>query len=186
MDAHLRRPVVLAIGIVLAISATVAAVGGSAAATLTESPVGVGDKVDPAVSAAFDSKDEATFWVLLHDRANLRSAATMANHDARGRFVVDELHGVADRSQAGLRSLLRGRNATFTPFWIANAISVTGDRTLMTEIARRPEVARILAPVVYHMPEPAPGDTEFVDQRHRVGDRQHRGRSCVVGVRRPW
>ena len=74
--------------------------------------------------------------------------------------MVDELRGVADRSQAGLRSLLRRRNAAFTPFWIANAIRVTADRALMTEIARRPEVAQILAPVVHHMPEPAPGDAE--------------------------
>jgi hypothetical protein len=111
--------------------AAVAAVGGTAAATMSDSPAGVGDKVDPTVSAAFDAQEEATFWVVLRDRANLRPAATMRSDDARGRFVVDELHGVADRSQGGLRGLLRSRKATFTPFWIANAIRVTGDRTLM-------------------------------------------------------
>ena len=161
MDAHSRRPVVRVIGIVLAMLAAVAAVGGSAAATMTDAPAGVGDKVDPTVSAAFDSQEEATFWVVLRDRANLSRAATMKDDNGRGRFVVDELHGVADRSQAGLRGLLRSRKATFTPFWIANAISVTGDRTLMAEIARRPEVAQILAPVVHHVPEPAPRDAEL-------------------------
>jgi VCBS repeat-containing protein len=137
-----------------------ALVGGASGDSLANSPAGVDGKVDPAVSAAFDKNHEATFWVLLRDRADLSRAATAQNRDASGRFVVNELHRVAHRSQAGLRILLASRKVTFTPFWIANAIKVTGDRTLMTEIAARPEVGRILAPVVYHIPKPTPGGSD--------------------------
>jgi hypothetical protein len=39
--------------------------------------------------------------------------------------------------------MLTARKAEFEPFWIANAIRVSGDRALLDEIAERPEVARI-------------------------------------------
>ena len=93
MDAHSRRPVVRVIGTVLAMLAAVAAVAGSAAATMTDSPAGVADKVDPAVLAAFDSHAEATFWVVLRDRANLRPAARSKGH----------LHGHRERCRRGDR-----------------------------------------------------------------------------------
>ena len=159
-DAHARRPKAVALGIIVSVLATMALVGGAPGASSANSPAGVDGKVDAAVSAAFDKKDEATFWVLLGEKADVTRAASAVSRTAQGRFVVSELHRVARRSQAGLRSLLSSRKATFTPFWIANAIRVTGTRALMTELARRPEVARILAPKVYHIPKPTPAGSD--------------------------
>ena len=76
-------------------------------------------------------KGEATFWVILRERANLTAAPGIAQRDLRGKFVYDQLTSVAARSQGGLRALLKGRGISFKPFWIANAIQVTGDRALI-------------------------------------------------------
>ncbi|WP_440067176.1 hypothetical protein [Streptosporangium sp. OZ121] len=48
-------------------------------------------------------------------------------------------------------------NADFTPFWIANAIQVTGNAKLAEKIAERPEVDRIEPSRVTKVPEPLPG-----------------------------
>jgi subtilisin family serine protease len=76
------------------------------------------------------------------------------NHDARGEFVYNALKGVADRTQAPLRAELRARGATFQPFWIHNAIRVTGDEGLALDLAARPEVKAIIDARIYRIPEP--------------------------------
>ena len=114
----------------------------------------------PIERAVFDQADrqkgEATFWVILREKANLASAHGIAQRDARGKFVYDQLTSVAARSQGGLRALLRRRGISFKPFWIANAIQVTGGRALIDELARRPEVERIVADHAVTL-EPLPG-----------------------------
>lgn len=95
--------------------------------------------VAAAVHDQLSRGGRAPFWVLLEDRPALpRSGSTPA-------AVHRALTRRAATTQAGLHTLLTARNAEFEPFWIANAIRVTGDRELLDEIARRPEVARIAA-----------------------------------------
>ncbi|MDG4764534.1 S8 family serine peptidase [Solwaraspora sp. WMMD406] len=67
-----------------------------------------------------------------------------AGRVARTTWVYEQKVTHAAQTQRGLRQLLRERGATFTPYWIANVIEVTGDLTLVTELAARPEVARIV------------------------------------------
>ena len=85
----------------------------------------------------------ATFLVLLKDRADLSGARSVADKASRGGQVRQTLLEHADRTQAGLRELLRERGAPFEAYWISNAIKVTGDAELLAEVARRPEVSRI-------------------------------------------
>lgn len=111
------------------------------------------EKVEAAVlqSAA---RGETTFWVLLHEKANLAPAIGMKRDDARGEFVYRSLKEVAERSQANLRADLEARGARFKPFWILNAIRVTGDESLLLELAARADVKSIIADGAFRIPTP--------------------------------
>jgi serine protease AprX len=86
-----------------------------------------------------------TFLVILREQADLSDAHRIANRAARRRFAVAQLRATARRTQAGLRALLEQRRAPHRPFFAVNALVVTGDRVLVSELAARPEVARIAA-----------------------------------------
>jgi subtilisin family serine protease len=111
------------------------------------------EKVEAAVLAKA-ARGETTFWVLLHEKANLAPAHGMKQEDARGEFVYRKLREVADGSQADLRAELEARGVKFKPFWIANAIRVTGDEGLLLDIAARPEVKAIIDVRTYQIPPP--------------------------------
>ncbi|GII94981.1 S8 family serine peptidase [Sinosporangium siamense] len=99
-------------------------------------------KIDSALSAAL-GQGPATFLVHLKGGADLSTAAKAATKDDKATQVFKAKTTHATRSQAGLRDLLRSTKATFTPFWIVNAVKVTGDAGLAASIAKLPEVERI-------------------------------------------
>jgi subtilisin family serine protease len=107
---------------------------------------------------------DATFWVLLKEQADLSPAQSDRDWAARGRHVYDRLTATADSSQTALRELLRSRGAIFEPFWIINAVRVTGGADLLDTIAARPEVAEVRADVTYQIPKPLPGQQEATIQ----------------------
>src|SRR5215218_2822175 len=121
---------------------------------------GSAGRVDAKVLDQIAARGSTTFWVVLKDKADLRSAASIENRRSRGEFVYGELRKTAGRSQAGLRALLARRGADYKPFWILNAIRVTGDQALLDVLAGRSEVERIIADHVFHLPEPIPGKAE--------------------------
>jgi subtilisin family serine protease len=112
--------------------------------------------VEARVHSQMQNTGKATYWVVLRERADLKPAQAMSDR-ARGHFVVDELRAVARRSQAGLQSLLRARGADFTSFWAANVLQVTSDAATLDAVARRPEVAAVVADRIYEIPEPLRG-----------------------------
>ena len=154
---RLRRAVrVLVCSSVLACIALVSSDSGSLSA---QAPAAA--PVERAILDQADrQKGEATFWVIVREKANLAAAYGIQQRSVRGRFVYDQLTTVAAKSQAGLQALLRARGASFKPFWIANAIRVTGDRALIDELARRPEVERIVRDRVFTLEPPVPGVDE--------------------------
>lgn len=119
-------------------------------------PVAPLARVDPLVSEQIASQGKSTFWAILRKKANLSPAFRIADWDSRGRFVYNRLQAVANSSQAGLRSLLNDRRAKHRPFWVVNAIQVTGDRQLLEELSARAEVAEIVADQAYSIPRPEP------------------------------
>jgi uncharacterized repeat protein (TIGR01451 family) len=116
--------------------------------------------VDQQVLDRIASHGEATFWVVLRERADLTAALGIRGKGARGQFVVDRLQSVADRTQSGLRLLLRQLGVDFKSFWIVNTIRVTAGRAVLDAIAGRPEVAQIRADRPHRIPEPLPGTRE--------------------------
>jgi len=138
--------------IVAGSTAGMAAAG--ATETATETAV-----VDPRVVADVTAAGEAPFLVYLAERAELDGTAALGSHAARATEVHRRLTETASRSQAGLTAALRAKGVEHSAFWISNVVRVTGDRALLTELAARPDVARIEADRVYQVPKPVPGPT---------------------------
>ncbi|ACZ86433.1 S8 family serine peptidase [Streptosporangium roseum] len=143
---------------------------GSVAALALMLPQGVAQaapdpgKIHETVQAELAADDKATFWVRLKNDADLSAARSAKTKTEKARQVFRAKTEVATASQAGLRKLLTAEHADFTPFWIANAVQVTGDAKLAGEIAKLPEVERIEPGRVTKLPEPLPGkETAKVD-----------------------
>jgi subtilisin family serine protease len=113
-------------------------------------------KVDAEVLRGVANSKTASFWVVLGRHADLSAASGIADRTARGQFVVDALAKTANTAQAGLRRMLTAQNARYQPFWITNAILVSGGSKLVRAIAALDEVARIAAPTTLRVPELTP------------------------------
>ncbi|MGC9025070.1 MAG: S8 family serine peptidase [Chloroflexia bacterium] len=99
-----------------------------------------------------------SFLVLLHEQADLRAAVTIEGHAARAAYVYQTLRATAKRSQARLSADLAAWGIPYRPFFLVNAIQVTGDLSLAYRLAEREEVARIVAdPSFSGLDDPPPG-----------------------------
>jgi serine protease AprX len=127
-----------AIFAVLAPLASLALLGGAAKAA---NP----GKIAQRVMADTEGGRQTEALVVLREQANLAPAANLASKAAKGRFVVDALRTVANRSQGALRASLDQRGVPYQPFYIVNMIKVSGDRALMLDLAARADVERIVA-----------------------------------------
>lgn len=118
------------------------------------------DRLEAGLLKSIAAQGETTFWVLLREEADLAPAYGLSRDDDRGTFVHRTLREVADRSQARLFAFLDGQAARYQPFWIVNAIRVTGAEGLLLEIAAHPEVKAIYADKTYRIPPPRVGSPE--------------------------
>jgi len=116
-----------------------------------------GGNIEAALSPQLES-GRATFWVLFRDKADLSAAKGISSWNARGQYVYDRLGATASSSQAGVKALLGVRGVKYNAFRIVNAIRVlNGDAALAAELARRPEVSRLVAPQTLSIPKPRQG-----------------------------
>ncbi len=98
------------------------------------------------------------FLVFLKPQADLSGAAAVENRTARVAYVYQALRAVAGQSQARLRADLDAWGVPYHPFFIVNALRVTGDEALARKLAARPEVARVVAdPAFDGLDDPPPG-----------------------------
>ena len=103
---------------------------------------------------------QAEFFVLLADQADLSPAANLPTKTEKGRFVYQTLLEKAQSTQGPILQWLRERNIENQSFYIVNAILVKGDRQLAETLAARPDVARITGNPVIHNDLPQPGPVE--------------------------
>ncbi len=95
---------------------------------------------------ATEGTGTAEVLVVLTERADLDSLSPQVTKSARRRLVRDSLWDTALHSQRPLRQWLDDRGIPYRPFFIVNAILVSGaDSALVDELAARPDVARIAA-----------------------------------------
>ncbi|WP_406056979.1 S8 family serine peptidase [Streptomyces sp. NBC_01077] len=124
----------------LLVAPTVAAAPSTAVAP---SPRAAEAAVDPGVTAAVRAGGEATFFVVLADRADLSRARSQRGHEKKARTAFDTLRTEATRSQLSLTRFLDRAKVGYEAYWIANAVKVTGDKALVEKLAARPDVASL-------------------------------------------
>jgi len=101
--------------------------------------------VAPQVWEATAGGGETGFLVILAGQADLSGARALPTREARLRYVYDALREMALRSQASLRAELDVAGVEYRAFYVVNMLAVRGDRSLVTRLVARPEVARIAA-----------------------------------------
>lgn len=110
-------------------------------------------KVDSAVLDTVGNGEESTFFVTLKARADLTAAREKRTHEDKATSAFSSLRKEAARSQASIRSYLDKAKVGYEPFWIANAVKVTGDEQLVAELAARGDVASIRQERTYKLDE---------------------------------
>lgn len=136
----------------------------SLAFILTLSASASSEKISPRVLDETSGIGSTEALIVLTEQANLAPAAALHGKLAKGQFVVNALREVASRTQPPVISFLTQRGVAYQSFWIVNMIKVTGNRTLMEDLAARADVAHIDANphVKSALPTPSGFDSDAV------------------------
>ncbi len=118
-------------------------------------------KVSDWVMRTTESGRQTDFLVVLSRQADLSEAVALPSRVEKGRFVRDALLGTAAGTQGPLIERLKQLGVPYEPFFIVNAIAVTGGRALVLELAARPDVARVEGNPRVLVSLPRPGGTLF-------------------------
>src|SRR6266513_1703995 len=117
-------------------------------------------KIAPWVMEHTANGQQAEFFVVLAEQADLSGAASLPTKTEKGRFVYQTLLEKAQSTQAPILQWLRDRKIENQSFYIVNAILVKGDRQLAETLAARPDVARVTGNPHIHNDLPERGPIE--------------------------
>ncbi len=105
--------------------------------------INIANKIMPWVIEHTAYGQQADFFVVLADQADLSGAANWQTKADKGRYVYNTLLNKARTTQQPILRWLSERNIEHQSFYIVNAILVKGTRKIAAELATRPDVARI-------------------------------------------
>src|SRR5947199_1467221 len=114
-------------------------------------------KIAPWVMEHTANGQQAEFFVVLADQADLSGAASLPSKAEKGRFVYQTLLEKAQSTQEPILQWLRDRNIEHRSFYIVNAILVKGGHQLAETLAARTDVARVTGNPDIHNDLPQPG-----------------------------
>jgi serine protease AprX len=168
------RRIFCSLFLVAAAVALVAAVASSDAggSTSPKMPVRLGPMGERVEDNAFHQKiaswvmehtangQQAEFFVVLADQADLSPAANLPTKTEKGRFVYQTLLDKAQTTQGPILQLLRDRHVEHQSFYLVNAILVKGDRQFAEMLAARPDVAHVTGNPIIHNDLPQRGPIE--------------------------
>ena len=139
------RRIFCSLFLVAAVVALVAAVASSDAVgqRVGGNGINIANKIAPWVIEHTAYGQQAEFFVVLADRADLSPAANLPTKAEKGRFVYQTLREKAQRTQGPILEWLRERNIERQSFYIVNVILVKGTREIAAALAARPDVARV-------------------------------------------
>src|SRR5206468_5744220 len=92
-------------------------------------------KIAPWVMEHTANDQQAEFFVVLADQADVGGAAALPTKNEKGRYVYDALRNKSQASQGPLLQLLRERGLEHQSFYIVNAILVKGSREIAEMLA---------------------------------------------------
>lgn len=132
--------------------------------------LGVGAVLAAYLFAGKPGLQPETFFVVMTDQADTRLSETIADLGKRREAVFNTLTRQALTSQYSLRAELDRRGVRYKPYYLINGLEVYGGPSLRRELARRPDVARILDSP--HMrPQPAvQGKLKLAEERARPAE----------------
>ena len=100
-------------------------------------------KIAPWVIEHTANGQNAEFFVVLADQADLSGAINLATKAEKGRYVYEELRNKSQATQGPILQWLRERGIEHRSFYIVNAVLVKGSREVAEALASRQDVARI-------------------------------------------
>ncbi|MFD7879886.1 S8 family serine peptidase [Streptomyces sp. NPDC059766] len=164
---HLSRPPRrrYAAWVAAAFTATALISGAIPALAADTPPAAASATIDPSLRGAVAHGGDATFFVVLKDRADLSGAKRQKTHVARAKTAFKELRATAADSQASLKSFLDKKRIGHQDYWIANAVQVTGDQGLVDELAKRADVASIVMEQHYRLDDIETADSKVTKSR---------------------
>jgi serine protease AprX len=141
---HLRR-LSCSLFIGAAAVAALAAFGSPRASSQASPPeqAGIARRIAPWVMDHTANGQQAEFFVVLADQADLSGAAALSTKNEKGRYVYDALWNKSQATQGPIMQWLNERGIKHQSFYIVNAILVTGTREIAETLAARPDVARV-------------------------------------------
>jgi len=135
------------------------AVGNQQGAAVS-SPPSAATKIAPWVMEHTANGQQAEFFVVLADQADLSGAANLQTKDEKARFEFDALLNKSQATQDRILRWLRDGGIEHRSFYIVNAILVKGTRQVADALAARPDVARIEGNPLIHNDLTQPGPVE--------------------------
>ncbi len=112
-------------------------------------------KVDPDLLAEIQAEGTADFFIWMAEQADVSGADQLPTKLEKGQYVFDTLRQTAELTQRDLRADLDAQGVQYRPFYVANTIHViSGDQTLLLDIASRSDVAHILPNRQFQLQEP--------------------------------
>jgi serine protease AprX len=106
-------------------------------------PMNVANKIAPWVVVQTANGQQAEFFVVLTDQADLSAAGGFRTKAEKGRFVHDVLWNKSQTTQRSILRWLREHGIEHRSFYIVNAILVKGTREIVQALAARADVVRI-------------------------------------------
>src|SRR5438094_414483 len=146
--------------IVAAAIGALGAFGSSHATNQGSSPeqAAIATKIAPWVMEHTANGQQAEFFVVLADQADLSGAAALPTKNEKGRYVYDALWSKSQATQGPVLQWLSERGLEYQSFYIVNAILVKGSREIAEALAARSDVARVEGnPHIQNsLPQPGP------------------------------
>src|SRR5690242_20730882 len=100
-------------------------------------------KIAPWVMEHTANDQQAEFFVVLTDQADLSQATGLQTKAEKAQFVYNALSNKAQATQRPVLQWLRDRGLEYRSFYIVNAILIKGSREIAKALAARPDVARV-------------------------------------------
>src|SRR5437773_9910971 len=128
----------------------------------------IATKIAPWVMEHTTNGQQAEFFVVLADQADLSGAAALPTKTQKGDYVYNALWSKSQATQGPILQWLRERGVKYQSFYIVNAILVNGSREIAEALAARPDVARVEGNPHIQNPLPSPsGFVESPSQSHK-------------------
>src|SRR5947208_14783061 len=142
--SRLRR-LLCSLCIVAAAIAALGAFGSSRAGNQGSPPeqATIATKIAPWVMEHTANDQQAEFFVVLAEQADLSGAAALPTKNEKGRYVYDALRNKSQATQGPILQWLSEHGLKYQSFYIVNAILVTSSRDIAEGLAARQDVARI-------------------------------------------